>query len=121
MAMIKDNHRELLTRAGITLAEAVRRIRAKHPGIAIEIEVDALAELDEALAAGSEWILLDNMPPDELREAVRRIAGRAKVEASGGVSLATVRAIAETGVDAVSVGSLTHSAPALDIALDLEF
>lgn len=121
MAMIKDNHRELLTRAGITLAEAVRRIRAKHPGIAIEIEVDALAELDEALAAGPEWILLDNMPPDELREAVRRIAGRAKVEASGGVSLATVRAIAETGVDAVSVGSLTHSAPALDIALDLEF
>jgi nicotinate-nucleotide pyrophosphorylase (carboxylating) len=121
MAMLKDNHRELLARAGVSMAEAVRRIRARTPGIGVEIEVDTLAELEEALAAEPDWVLLDNMAPAELREAVRRTAGRAKLEASGGVTLTTVRAIAETGVDAVSVGALTHGARALDIALDFEF
>ncbi len=120
MAMVKDNHRALAARLGISLAELVRRIRARHPGIPVEIEVDDLSELTEALAAEPEWILLDNMTPDELRQAVAVVSGRARLEASGGVSLASVRAIAETGVDAVSVGALTHSATALDLSLEIE-
>lgn len=120
MAMVKDNHRALLARQGETLAEAVRRIRARSPGIPVEVEVESLAELEEALRAGADWILLDNMPVEVVREAVRRAAGRAKLEASGGVTLERVRAIAETGVDAISVGAITHSVRALDIALDLE-
>lgn len=121
MAMVKDNHREALAREGKTLAEGATAIRAARPGVAIEIEIDRLEQLDAALAANPEWILLDNMPLEAMREAVRRVAGRAKLEASGGVTLDTVRAIAETGVDAISVGALTHSAPALDISLELEF
>jgi nicotinate-nucleotide pyrophosphorylase (carboxylating) len=121
MAMIKDNHREAIRREGRTLAEAAAAIRAQRPGIAVEIEIDRLEELEEALAAQPEWILLDNMPLDEMAEAVRRVAGRARLEASGGVRLDTVRGIAETGVDAISVGALTHSARALDISLELEF
>lgn len=120
MAMVKDNHRALLARQGATLAEAVRRIRARSPGIPVEVEVDSLAELEEALRAGADWILLDNMPVEVLREAVRQAAGRAKLEASGGVTLERVRAIAETGVDAISVGAITHSVRAVDIALELE-
>jgi nicotinate-nucleotide pyrophosphorylase (carboxylating) len=121
MAMIKDNHREAIRREGRTLAEAAAAIRALRPGIAIEIEIDRLEQLEEALAAQPEWILLDNMTREEMAEAVRRVAGRARLEASGGVRLDTVRAIAETGVDAISVGALTHSARALDISLELEF
>jgi nicotinate-nucleotide pyrophosphorylase (carboxylating) len=121
MALIKDNHREALARAGKSLAEGVVAIRARTPGVPVEVEIDSLADLEAALAAAPEWVLLDNMAPAELSEAVRRTAGRAKLEASGGVRLGTVRAIAETGVDAVSVGALTHSAPALDISLDLHF
>lgn len=114
--LIKDNH----MRAVGSVAEAVRRARerAPHP-LAIEVEVTTLAELDEALAAGADWILLDNMDLATMREAVNRVAGRAKLEASGGVTLERVRAIAETGVDAISVGALTHSARALDIALEI--
>jgi nicotinate-nucleotide pyrophosphorylase (carboxylating) len=121
MAMIKDNHREALARAGRTLAEGVVAIRRSAPGIPVEVEIDALAELEAALAAGPEWLLLDNMSLADMRQAVARVAGRAKLEASGGVRLETVGAIAETGVDAISVGALTHSAPALDIGLDLRF
>lgn len=121
MAMIKDNHREALARAGRSLAEGVAAIRAAAPGVPVEVEIDSLDQLEAALAARPEWILLDNMSVAELAEAVRRCAGRARLEASGGITLATVRAIAETGVDAISVGALTHSAPALDISLDLEF
>ncbi|MBE7519316.1 MAG: carboxylating nicotinate-nucleotide diphosphorylase [Thermoflexaceae bacterium] len=121
MAMIKDNHREALAREGRTLAEAVASIRLRAPGKSVEIEIDALGQLEDALAAGPEWILLDNMDLAELRKAVELTAGRAKLEASGGVTLATVAAIAATGVDAISVGALTHSAPALDISLDLSF
>lgn len=121
MAMIKDNHREALAREGRTLAEAVASIRLAAPGRAVEIEIDALGQLEDALAAGPDWILLDNMDLAELRKAVELTAGRAKLEASGGVTLATVAAIAATGVDAISVGALTHSAPALDISLDLSF
>jgi len=121
MAMIKDNHREALARAELSLAEGVAAIRERTPGIAVEVEIDALEQLDEALAGRPEWILLDNMSPADMAEAVRRTAGRAKLEASGGVNLATVRAIAETGVDAISVGALTHSQGSIDISLELEF
>jgi nicotinate-nucleotide pyrophosphorylase (carboxylating) len=121
MAMIKDNHRQALEREGRSLAQGIAAIRARTPGIPVEVEIDALSQLDAALAAAPEWVLLDNMPPAEMAQAVRIVAGRVKLEASGGVTLATVRAIAETGVDAISVGALTHSAPALDISLDLEF
>ena len=121
MAMIKDNHREALAREGLTLAQGVAAIRRRSPGIPVEVEIDSLAELEAALEAQPEWILLDNMSAPDMAEAVRRTGGRAKLEASGGVTLETVRAIAETGVDAISVGSLTHSAKALDISLELEF
>lgn len=119
-AMVKDNHRELLQRLGISLAEAVRRVRTYDPEVPVEVEVDSLAQLEEALGAQPDWVLLDNMTPEMLRDAVARVGKRARVEASGGVTLATVRAIGATGVDAISVGSLTHSAPAVDIAFDLE-
>jgi nicotinate-nucleotide pyrophosphorylase (carboxylating) len=121
MAMIKDNHREALARAGLTLAEGVAAIRARTPGVAVEVEIDRLDQLAAALAGNPEWILLDNMSTADMAAAVRLVAGRAKLEASGGVRLESVRAIAETGVDAISAGALTHSAPALDIGLDLEF
>ncbi|MGI8926853.1 MAG: carboxylating nicotinate-nucleotide diphosphorylase [Tepidiformaceae bacterium] len=121
MAMIKDNHREALAKRGWSLAEGVAAIRALAPGAPVEVEVDSLDDLEAALEGRPEWVLLDNMPPKEMSEAVRRTAGRAKLEASGGVTLETVRAIAETGVDAISVGALTHSARALDISLELVF
>lgn len=119
--LIKDNHLALLRRAGISLGEAVRRARARVPHtVRVEVEVETLEELEEALQAGADLILLDNMPPDLLREAVRRARGRAVLEASGGIRLETVRAAAEAGVDLISVGALTHSAPALDISLEME-
>lgn len=114
--LIKDNH----IRAAGGVAEAVRRARARAPhSLAIEVEVTTLEELEEALAAGADWILLDNMDLETIREAVQRTTGRAKLEASGGVTLERVRAIAETGVDAVSVGALTHSVRALDLSLEI--
>ncbi|MCO5200454.1 MAG: carboxylating nicotinate-nucleotide diphosphorylase [Chloroflexi bacterium] len=121
MAMIKDNHREALAREGRSLADGVATIRKRTAGIPVEVEIDSLDQLDAALAADPEWILLDNMATADMAEAVRRTGGRAKLEASGGVNLDTVRAIAGTGVDAISVGALTHSARALDISLDLKF
>lgn len=114
--LIKENHAALGGGVGV----AVRSARAAHPGLLIEVECADLTEVDEALAAGAPRILLDNMGPEELRAAVERIAGRAETEASGGVDLASVRPIAEAGVDFVSVGALTHSAPALDLSLLLE-
>lgn len=121
MGMIKDNHREALARQGKTLAQAVATIRQHAPETPVEIEVDALEELPGALDAKPEWILLDNMTTGQLREAVAIVAGRARLEASGGITLERVAEIAETGVDAISSGALTHSAPALDIALDIDF
>lgn len=121
MAMIKDNHRMALADSERTLAQGIADIRARTQGIRVEVEVDDLAELEAALAGKPEWVLLDNMTVAEMAEAVRLTAGRAKLEASGGVKIDTVRAIAETGVDAISVGALTHSARALDISLDLSF
>jgi nicotinate-nucleotide pyrophosphorylase (carboxylating) len=121
MAMIKDNHREALARAGRSLADGVAAIRRRTPGIPVEVEVDSLDDLEAALEGAPEWVLLDNMSIDQLREAVSRNAGRARLEASGGIRLENARAIALTGVDAMSVGALTHSARALDIGLDLTF
>ena len=121
MAMIKDNHREAIARQGGDLAGAVAAIRARTPGVPVEIEIDALDQLAEALAACPDWILLDNMSAAELREAVAATAGRARLEASGGVTLARAAEVAATGVDALSAGALTHSAPALDLSLDIAF
>ena len=112
--LIKDNH---LAVAGSVTA-AVELVRREHPGRAVEVEVDTLAQLEEALGAEAESVLLDNMPPQTLREAVRITAGRARLEASGGITIDTIREIAETGVDAISVGALTHSVRALDIAME---
>lgn len=114
--LIKDNHVAVCGGVG----EAVRRARASVGHLMkVEVEVDGLDQLDEALAAGPDVIMLDNFTLPMLREAVVRTAGRITLEASGGVSLETVRAIAETGVDVISVGALTHSAPALDVGLDV--
>ena len=113
--LIKDNH--VAACGGV--AKAIERARAAAGHLVrVEAEVDGLAQFDEALAARPDVIMLDNFSLDDMREAVRRAAGRVTLEASGGVSLETVRAIAETGVDVISVGALTHSAPALDIGLD---
>ena len=113
--MIKDNH---VAAAG-GIAPALARLRAGlgHM-VRIEVEVDSLAQLEEALAHGADTILLDNMSLDDLRRAVRLAKGKAVLEASGNVMLSTVRAIAETGVDYISSGAITHSAPNLDIGLD---
>ncbi len=112
--LIKDNH--VAVCGGV--AEAVRRARAGADGRAVEVECDTLAQVREAAEAGADILLLDNMPPPMLRDAVGIVDRRARTEASGGVSLETVRAIAETGVDFISVGRLTQSAPAVDIGLD---
>jgi nicotinate-nucleotide pyrophosphorylase (carboxylating) len=114
--LVKENH----AAAAGGVGEAVRRARAARPDLPLEVEVRDLAELDEALAAGASRVLLDNMDLEQLRAAVGRTAGRATLEASGGVTLTTVREIAQTGVDFISIGALTHSAPALDLSLLLE-
>ncbi|HTU23571.1 MAG TPA: carboxylating nicotinate-nucleotide diphosphorylase [Gemmataceae bacterium] len=120
--LIKDNHLAALAREADPITEAVRLARGKYgTSLPLEIEVDTLAQLDAALKALPDMVLLDNMRLSELREAVGRrnaVAPGVLLEASGGVTLATIRAIAETGVDRISVGALTHSAPAFDVALD---
>ncbi|MEO8382103.1 MAG: carboxylating nicotinate-nucleotide diphosphorylase [Acidobacteriota bacterium] len=113
MFLIKNNH---VDRAG-SITNAVMRIREKRMPQPLMIEVRNMAELDEALTLTPDFILLDNMTPDQLREAVRRTNGRVSLEASGGITLDTVRAVAETGVDRISVGALTHSVTALDISM----
>lgn len=118
--LIKDNHLAAVGGADrVTRAVRQARAHAPHP-LRIEVEVTTLAEAGEAVAAGADIILLDNMDPPTMRRAVETIGGRAVVEASGGITLATVRAVAETGVDLISVGALTHSAPVLDISLDFD-
>lgn len=114
--LIKENH----AAAAGGVGEAVRRARAARPDLPVEVEVCDLEELDEALAAGAPRVLLDNMDLATMRAAVERTAGRASLEASGGVTLESLRKIAETGVDFISIGALTHSAPALDLSLILE-
>lgn len=116
--LIKDNH--IAVAGGVTAALEAAKARAGHM-LRIEIEVDTLAQLVEALDGGAHAVLLDNMDPDTLRKAVEINKGRATLEASGGITLETVRAKAETGVDLLSVGWLTHSAPSLDLGLDIVF
>lgn len=121
MVLIKDNHLAALREARPNaVAAAVQRARAKFPRLKVEVEADTLAQVKQAVAAGADIILLDNMSNAELRRAVKLISGRAQTEASGGVNLKTVRGIAATGVDFISVGALTHSARAVDIGLDFE-
>ena len=112
--LVKDNH----LRAAGSIGEAVARLRAATD-LPVEVECDTLDQVEEALVAGVDPILLDNMSPVELREAVALVGGRARLEASGGVTLETARAIADTGVDEISVGALTHSARSLDVSLEL--
>jgi len=121
LVLIKDNHLAALRSAlPDPIQAAVARARENYPKLKIEVEVDALEQLDSALVAGADIILLDNMTLSQLRRAVEKNQGRAKTEASGGVTLENVRAIAETGVDYISSGALTHSARAVDIALDFQ-
>jgi nicotinate-nucleotide pyrophosphorylase (carboxylating) len=115
MVLIKDNH---IAAAG-SITEAVRRVRDRVRGLAIEVEVTSLEQLDEALALNVERIMLDNMSLEMMREAVRRVAGRAELEASGGITLENVAEVAATGVDLISVGALTHSVSGLDISLEI--
>ena len=112
--LIKDNHVAVCGGVGA----AVRAAKAADLGLQVQVEVDRVGQIEEALAAGADRLLLDNMTPAELREAVALVAGRVPLEASGGVNLETIRGIAETGVDFISVGRITQSAPAVDIGLD---
>ena len=120
--LIKDNHLAARASRAEPLEAVVRQAiaRASHT-IRVEVEVESLAQVGEALAAGAHIIMLDNMSVDTMRAAVELIAGRAAVEASGGITLETVRDVADAGVDLISIGGLTHSTDALDISLDLEF
>ena len=119
LVLVKDNHLAVLrNESPNAIAAAVRRAREKYPRLRIEVEAGDLEQVEQAAAAGADIILLDNLSPAELAASVKLARGRAKLEASGGVNLSTVRAIAETGVDFISVGALTHSARAVDVALD---
>jgi nicotinate-nucleotide pyrophosphorylase (carboxylating) len=113
--LIKDNH----IRVAGGVAQALRALNGHADGLPVEIEADTLEQVREAVAAGAPRILLDNMSPEQVREAVAEVAGRAELEASGGMSLATVRAYAETGVDFISIGAITHSARSLNVSLEV--
>jgi nicotinate-nucleotide pyrophosphorylase (carboxylating) len=115
--LIKDNH---LAAVDGNIDLAVRRSRDIAPGMKVEVECETVEQVADALAAGADIIMLDNMPPDLMRECVAIIKDRAITEASGGINLSNVRAIAETGVNWISIGALTHSAPALNLALDFD-
>lgn len=114
-ALVKDNH--VAAVGGV--AEAFKAVRGNFPHLAVEVECDTLGQVAEAVEAGADLVLLDNMSTDDMRAAVELVAGRARLEASGGLTLDGARAVAETGVDFLAVGALTHSAPILDIGLDL--
>lgn len=117
--MLKDNHLAFIKQKRDSLLSVIQRLRVQIPHTAtIELEVDRIDQIEEAIEAGVDTILLDNMSPDELKQAVNLINGRVKTEASGGVNLNTITDIAASGVDVISVGALTHSAPSLDIGLD---
>jgi nicotinate-nucleotide pyrophosphorylase (carboxylating) len=121
MILIKDNHLAALqSEESNAITAAVRRAREKFPDLKIEVEADTLEQVEQAADAGADIVLLDNMNPIQLRLAVQKVKGRAKAEASGGVNLANVHAIAGTGVDFISIGAITHSARAVDIGLDFE-
>jgi nicotinate-nucleotide pyrophosphorylase (carboxylating) len=119
--LAKDNHLAVLAASGIGLPEAIRLTRARIGHTThLEVEVDRIDQIEPVVSAGVDTIMLDNFTPEQLREGIAIVAGRALVEASGGVNLDTVAAIAAAGVDVISVGALTHSARALDLGLDLE-
>jgi len=119
--LIKDNHLAALRKQGLTVKEIVARARQNAPQrLVVEVEVGTVQEALEAVEAGADIVMLDNMDIKDMREAVKSIHGRALVEASGGITLDNVRAVAETGVDSISIGALTHSVKALDIGLELE-
>ena len=121
MVLIKDNHLVALrNEKPNAIAAAVASARKRFPKLKVEVEADTLKQVAQAADAGADIILLDNMTPVQLRQAVKIVRGRAKLEASGGVNLKTVRIIAQTGVDFISVGAITHSARAVDIGLDFE-
>jgi nicotinate-nucleotide pyrophosphorylase (carboxylating) len=115
VAMVKDNH---VAAAG-SVAAAVALVRQRAPRVAVQVEVDEVAQAREAVDAGADFLLCDNMTPDQLRAVVAEVGDAVELEATGGLTLALARAVAETGVDYLSVGALTHSAPILDLALDL--
>jgi nicotinate-nucleotide pyrophosphorylase (carboxylating) len=115
VAMVKDNHK--IAAGGV--AAAYRRVRERFPDVPVQVEVTTVAEAVEAVDAGADFLLCDNMSPERLREVVAAVRGRAELEATGGLTLAVARLYAETGVDYLSVGALTHSSPILDIAMDL--
>jgi nicotinate-nucleotide pyrophosphorylase (carboxylating) len=115
VAMVKDNH---VAAAG-SVAAAVALVRERAPRVPVQVEVDEVAQAREAVDAGADFLLCDNMTPDQLRAVVAEVGGAVELEATGGLTLAVARAVAETGVDYLSVGALTHSAPILDLALDL--
>jgi nicotinate-nucleotide pyrophosphorylase (carboxylating) len=114
--LVKDNH---VSAAG-GVVRAFELVRAAHPDLPLEVEVDTVTQAREVIDAGAELVLLDNMTPDDMRAVVAYSAGRCRLEASGGLTLETARAVAETGVDYLSIGALTHSAPGLDIGLDIQ-
>ena len=117
--LIKDNHVQAVGSVGAAVTRARQAVGSDRP-VSVEVEIDCLDDLEEAIAAGADIILLDNMDLEVMRAAVERAAGRCLLEASGGITLETVREVAETDVDLISVGWITHSAPALDVALDFE-
>jgi len=119
--LVKDNHLAAMAARGLGMREAVAQVkRNAPPGMRVQVEVESFEQAQEALAGGADALLLDNMPPAEMRRVAELCASRAPTEASGGISLASARAAAETGVDYISVGALTHSVRALDISLELE-
>jgi nicotinate-nucleotide pyrophosphorylase (carboxylating) len=119
--LIKDNHLAALRSSGVGLGEAVKQARERAPRtMKIEVEVESVKQAQEALSAGADIIMLDNMNVKDMRRVVKLVQGRALLEASGGITLDNVRSVAEAGVDLISVGALTHSAKALDISLEVE-
>jgi nicotinate-nucleotide pyrophosphorylase (carboxylating) len=119
--LIKDNHIAVLRRRGLSIKEIVAKARHKaSPELKIEVEVKTPEEAIQAAEAGADIVMLDNMNLKDMRQAVRLIKGRALIEASGGITLESVRDVAETGVDLISIGALTHSPKALDISLELD-
>jgi nicotinate-nucleotide pyrophosphorylase (carboxylating) len=117
--LVKDNHRRLWKGRG-DLGAAVREARERFPGLAVEVEIESESDLREALSAAPDWVLLDNLGPGKLEQFVEMCRGCCRVEASGGITLDNVEAVAQTGVDAVSLGCLTHSAPAADLSLEMD-
>jgi nicotinate-nucleotide pyrophosphorylase (carboxylating) len=119
--LIKDNHLAVLRSLGMSLKEIVAKARQNAPpGLKVEVEVNRIEEAMEVAEAGADIVMLDNMKPEEMRRAVKLLSGNVEIEASGGINLDTVRAVAETGIDFISVGALTHSSKALDISLELD-